>query len=93
MNHYQKEAVEPYALPMPCICDCQLVYWNALQEATVARFPTIRGPFLGVPRMRIIAYRGLYWVPFFWQILIELRIMVFGGLFWVPLCWELPYEL
>ena len=26
-------------------------------------FPTIRGTFLGVPIIRTIAYRGLYWGP------------------------------
>ena len=27
------------------------------------RFPKIRGTFLGVPRIRIIVYWGLYWSP------------------------------
>ena len=34
------------------------------------RAPKIRGTILGVPRMRIIEYMGLYGVPLFWETII-----------------------
>ena len=32
-----------------------------------SRLPKFGGTFLGVPRIRIIVYWGLYWVPFLWE--------------------------
>ena len=30
-------------------------------------FPSIRGSFLGVPKIRTIVFGGLYWVPLYWE--------------------------